>query len=128
MGFIGSGNKEAQVLADALHKANEEYLLENKSPSRKVNELDNRGSHFFLAKYWAEALSEQGDNKKLRDTFKPVAEQLNAQEQTILKQLIDAQGKAVDLGGYFELDNKKATAAMRPSEAFNSIINKLIQA
>ncbi|MCX7545143.1 NADP-dependent isocitrate dehydrogenase [Marinicella gelatinilytica] len=123
-----TGNEDAQVLADALHKANEEYLLTNKSPSRKVNELDNRGSHFYLAKYWAEALSEQNDSKKLKDTFKPVAEKLNAQEQTILQQLVDAQGKAVDLGGYFEPNDDKAAAAMRPSEALNEIINDLIKA
>ena len=123
-----TGNKEAQVLADALHKANEEYLLTNKSPSRKVNELDNRGSHFYLAKYWAEALAEQTESKSLQDTFKRVAEQLNDQEETILQQLVDAQGQAVDLGGYFEPDNNKAAAAMRPSEAFNNVINNLLKA
>jgi len=123
-----TGNKEAQVLADALHKANEEYLLKNKSPSRKVNELDNRGSHFYLAKFWAEALAEQNDSQKLKETFKPVAEQLNAQQDTILQQLIDAQGQPVDLGGYFEPDNNKAAAAMRPSDALNNIINALIKA
>jgi isocitrate dehydrogenase len=123
-----TGNKEAQVLADALHKANEEYLLKNKSPSRKVNELDNRGSHFYLAKYWAEALAEQQDSPKLQEVFKSVAEQLNSEEVTILKQLIDAQGQAVDLGGYFEPDNDKAAAAMRPSDALNAIINGLIKA
>lgn len=123
-----TGNKDAQVLADALHKANEEYLLKNKSPSRKVNELDNRGSHFYLAKYWAEALAEQQDSQQLQKVFKTVAEQLNNQEETILKQLIDVQGQAVDLGGYFEPDNDKAAAAMRPSEALNTIINGLIKA
>ncbi len=121
-------NKDAQVLADALHKANEEYLLTNKSPSRKVNELDNRGSHFYLAKYWAEALAEQTDSPSLQAAFKPVAEQLNAQQDKILQQLIDAQGQSVDLGGYFEPDNDKAAAAMRPSEALNTIINGLIKA
>ncbi|KAA3647642.1 MAG: NADP-dependent isocitrate dehydrogenase [Proteobacteria bacterium] len=123
-----TNNKEAQVLADALHKANEEYLLSNKSPSRKVNELDNRGSHFYLAKYWAEALAKQEDSAKLQNTFKPVAAQLNQQEDIILQQLLDAQGKAVDLGGYFEPDNNKAAAAMRPSESLNAIINDLFKA
>jgi isocitrate dehydrogenase len=122
-----TGNKDAQVLADALHKANEEYLLKNKSPSRKVNELDNRGSHFYLAKFWAEALAEQTDSQQLQNTFKPVAEQLNAHKDTILQQLIDAQGDAVELGGYFEPDNDKAAAAMRPSVALNKIINSLIK-
>ena len=91
-----TGNSRAKVLADALDKANAKFLDTNKSPSRKVNELDNRGSHYFLARYWAEALVTQSDDAELREKFAPIAAELAAQETTIISELNDAQGAALD--------------------------------
>ena len=98
------------------------YLSENKSPSRKVNELDNRGSHFYVAMYWAAALAEQAVDKALAEQFAPVADALAENEQAILAELAAAQGAAVDIGGYYHPDDDKATAAMRPSPLLNQII------
>ncbi|GLQ72816.1 NADP-dependent isocitrate dehydrogenase [Vibrio penaeicida] len=118
-----AGNKKAQVLADALDKATGEFLDKNKSPSRKVGELDNRGSHFYLASYWAKALAEQSDDVELSAQFGPIAKQMAEGEETIVKQLNDAQGVAGELGGYFAPVDAKASVLMRPSELLNSIVD-----
>ena len=117
-----SGNTKARVLAKALDKANAAFLENNKAPSRKVNELDNRGSHFYLAMYWAEALAAQTEDADLAAKFAPLAESLASQEATILKELIDCQGSAVDIGGYYHPDDEKASAAMRPSATLNAAL------
>ena len=117
-------NKQAQVLADALHVANGLYLSENKSPSRKVNEPDNRASHFYLTKYWAEAMAAQTDDAGLQAKFAPLAKALAEKEAEIAQDLIDAQGAAVDIGGYFEPNDSLAEKAMRPSDAFNALIDQ----
>lgn len=121
-----TGNNQATVLAKALDSANAKFLDTNKSPSRKVNELDNRGSHYYLARYWAEALVAQSDDEQLRNKFAPVAEALISQEATITSELIDAQGDSVDIGGYFHPNAELVAAAMRPSETFNAILNSII--
>lgn len=113
---------KAQVLADTLDVANGVFLDENKSPSRKVNELDNRGSHFFLCLYWAEALAEQTDDLELQSAFQGMAKELRANETAIVAQLNEAQGEGVDLGGYYLMDDGKVSAAMRPSAIFNAVL------
>ncbi len=117
-----TSNKKAKVLADALDAATEKLLQENKSPSRKVKELDNRGSHFYLAMYWARALANQTGDAELQARFSPVAEKLEAEEQKILAELNEVQGASVDIGGYYHMDDAKASAVMRPSATLNSII------
>lgn len=117
------GNKKALVLSEALDKATEEFLEKDKSPSRKVNELDNRGSHFYLALYWAEALSEQTEDSDLKAHFTKVARQLKDNEQQILQELIEAQGHPVDIGGYYKPEEAKVTNAMRPSQTLNNILS-----
>lgn len=117
------GNKKALVLSEALDKATEEFLEKDKSPSRKVNELDNRGSHFYLALYWAEALSEQTEDSDLKAHFTKVARQLKDNEQQILQELIEAQGHPVDIGGYYKPEESKVTNAMRPSQTLNNILS-----
>ncbi len=117
-----TGNSKAQVLADALNAAIGVFLDENKSPSRKVNELDNRGSHFYLALFWAEALAAQSADAELQAEFSPIAKSLRDNETKIVNELNDAQGSQVDLGGYYLLDEGKAVAAMRPSETLTSIL------
>ena len=118
-------NAKAQVLADTLNQAIGTFLRENKSPSRKVNELDNRGSHFYLSLFWAEALAEQESDSELRDQFSPLARTLRAQEEEIVHELNTAQGSPIDLGGYFLPDEEKATASMRPSKLFNAALSSL---
>ncbi len=120
-----TNNQQAKVLAAALDDANERYLSENKSPSRKVNELDNRGSQYYLTKYWAKALSVQNEDAILNAKFKQVFEQLKQNEAAILQELLDAQGTAVEIGGYFEPNNQLAEAAMRPSATLNGIIDSI---
>jgi isocitrate dehydrogenase len=120
-----NGNAKAQVLADTLDAATGKFLDENKSPSRKVNELDNRGSHFYLTLYWAQALAAQSDDAELQALFAPIAEELTAQEQTIVEELNAAQGVSKDVGGYFQPNDELAFAAMRPSETFNAVLAKL---
>ena len=115
-------NKKAKVLSETLDEATSKFLDENKSPSRKVGELDNRGSHFYLAMYWAVALAAQNDDLELKETFKPVAEQLMKAEKTIVTELNDAQGHTVNIGGYYAPSEKLASKAMRPSETFNNIL------
>ena len=118
-------NTQAAVLADALDKATEKLLAEGKSPSRKVGEIDNRGSHFYLASYWAEELAAQSEDAALAETFRPVAEALAAEAATIDQELIDNQGSAVDLGGYYNPSDEKTSDVMRPSSKFNEIIDGL---
>jgi isocitrate dehydrogenase len=112
----------ARVLGATLDDATTQYLLTNKSPSRKVNELDNRGSHFYLAMYWARALAAQTDDAGLAERFKPVAEALATNESKIVDELIAAQGSAVDIGGYYLPSPELAAKAMRPSATLNQII------
>ncbi|BDU36800.1 NADP-dependent isocitrate dehydrogenase [Vibrio nigripulchritudo] len=118
-----TGNKKAQVLADALDKATGEFLDNNKSPSRKVGELDNRGSHFYLASYWAKALAEQSDDAELSTQFGPIAKQMAENEDAIVKQLNDAQGVVGELGGYYAPEDAKAAPLMRPSDLLNGIVD-----
>ena len=120
-----TANEKAKVLAAALDKANGMFLNNNKSPSRKTGELDIRGSHFYLAMYWAQALAEQTDNKELQEIFTPIAEQLADNEEKIVEELNAAQGKAVDIGGYYRPNREKAAQVMRPSAALNAVINSL---
>lgn len=118
------GTAKAAVLADALDAATERLLDENKSPSRKVNEIDNRGSHFFLALAWAEALAQQTEDSELAAVFAPVAAALSEQADAINAELLAVQGAPADLGGYYQ-PGDKAVAVMRPSAAFNEIIDGL---
>ena len=118
-------NAKAQVLADTLNQAIGTFLRENKSPSRKVNELDNRGSHFYLSLFWAEALAEQESDSGLHDQFSPLARTLRAQEDEIVHELNTAQGSPIDLGGYFLPNEERATASMRPSKLFNAALSSL---
>ncbi len=118
-------NARAQVLADALDAATGKFLDTNKSPSRKVGELDNRGSHFYLAMYWAEALAAQDKDADLKARFTPVAAAMNEQEATIVEELNAAQGPAVDVGGYYRPDPALAAKAMRPSATLNGIIDSI---
>jgi len=117
-----NNNQKAQVLADCLDQATEQLLLNGKSPSRKVKELDNRGSHFYLALYWAKALADQEEDEELKATFMGLAQTLEENETKIVEELNRAQGVALDLGGYFHPNEKKVEAAMRPSVTLNKII------
>tara|TARA_B110000503_G_C7097782_1_gene392414 strand:- start:232 stop:1464 length:1233 start_codon:yes stop_codon:yes gene_type:complete len=117
-----SGNKHAKMLAECLDQATEQLLLNGKSPSRKVNELDNRGSHFYLALYWAKALAAQNENEELKAAFMGLAHKLESNEEQIVKELNEAQGGAVDIGGYYHPNETKVEQAMRPSATFNEII------
>jgi len=118
-----SNNKKAQILADTLDQATGKFLDSNKSPSRKVGELDNRGSHFYLALYWAEALAAQTEYKDLQARFAKLAKELGANEARIVKELNAAQGRPVDIGGYYFPDAKLAAKAMRPSATFNAAMD-----
>ncbi|WP_237221081.1 NADP-dependent isocitrate dehydrogenase [Rothia nasimurium] len=120
-----TGNASAQVLADTLDKATGTFLNENKSPSRRVGEIDNRGSHFYLAKFWAEELAAQGEDADLAAKFAPVAEALAANEEKIVAELLDAQGSPADLGGYYKPEEAKASAVMRPSATLNDVVDGL---
>ncbi len=118
-----TGNARARVVAAALNDANGRYLAENKSPSRKVNELDNRGSTFYLAMFWARALANLGDDAELAARFAPVADALEASEDKIVAELNAAQGSPVDIGGYYYPDDALAAKAMRPSSTLNAVID-----
>lgn len=118
-------NKKARVLGEALDKATEKLLTERKSPSRKVNELDNRGSHFYLAMFWAQNLAAQSEDADLKSHFTAVAEELAANEAVIVKELNDAQGVAIDMEGYYLPNEAKLAQVMRPSATLNAIIAKL---
>ena len=119
------GNAKAQVLADTLDVANTKFLAENKSPSRKVHELDNRGSHFYLALYWAEALAAQDADAELKARFAPLAHALSVNEAKIVDELNSVQGRAMDIGGYYRPDEELAFKAMRPSTTFNAALAAL---
>src|SRR3954452_25605065 len=118
-------NPRAKVLATTLDAATGELLENGKSPQRKVHQLDNRGSHFYLALYWAQALANQSDDTELAEAFKPLAARLAGAEEKIVGELDAAQGESVDLGGYYFVDREKATAVMRPSETFNAALETL---
>ena len=120
-----TGNPGAKVLGESLDKATETFLNENRSPGRKLGTIDNRGSHFYLALYWAEELAAQTDNAELADDFKPLAEALRANEQQIVDELLAVQGDPADIGGYFRPDEEKVTAIMRPSKTFNQALAAL---
>ena len=123
---VSTGNTKAQVLADTLDAATGKFLDTNKSPSRRVGELDNRGSHFYLGMYWAQALAEQTSDADLQESFTGVAQALTKQEEKIVAELNAAQGPSVDINGYFFADTKLAEKAMRPSETLNTILSALL--
>ncbi|MER0478548.1 NADP-dependent isocitrate dehydrogenase [Streptomyces sp. Edi2] len=120
-----TGNARAQVLADTLDRATGTFLNENKSPSRKLGGIDNRGSHFYLALYWAQELAKQTDDTQLAEAFAALAKTLTEQEQTIVDELIAVQGSPADIGGYFQPSVAKASAVMRPSKALNQALATL---
>ncbi len=120
-----TGNSQAQVLADTLDRATGTFLNENKSPARRVGQIDNRGSHFFLARYWAQELAAQTDDPQLASDFAPLAEKLTEQEETITAELIGVQGSPVDIGGYYHPDEAKASAVMTPSTTLNDALASL---
>ncbi len=118
-------NQRALVLSETLDEATSKFLDENKSPSRKVNEIDNRGSHFYLALYWAQALANQSKDEDLKSVFEEVAKHLSETEAQINQELLAAQGSPVDIGGYYMPDDDKANEAMRPSKTLNGILDQL---
>ena len=120
-----TGNVKAGILSETLDAATSTFLLKDKSPSRKCGELDNRGSHFYLALYWAQELASQDKDSELKNIFSRVAEELSSNEKTIIDELNGAQGKPINIGGYYFPNEKLASRAMRPSSVFNSIINGL---
>ena len=120
-----TGNKKAKVLAAALDEATEKLLEEKKSPARKLGYIGNRGSHFFLALYWAQALTKQTTDQEIQSIFKPVASALEENETQIAQKFIDVQGSPVDIGGYYLPDEEKASYAMRPCTTFNNILSSL---
>jgi isocitrate dehydrogenase len=120
-----ANNRAAKILADTLDRANAKFLESNKSPARKVGEIDNRGSHFYLALYWAQALAEQTEDKNLAAKFSTIAKQMADHEAKIAGELIAAQGKPVDIGGYYHPDDQRASRAMRPSQTLNAIVDAI---
>jgi len=122
---INNNNEKAKVLSETLGAAIGKFLDENKSPSRKKMEIDNRGSHFYLALFWAEALAAQDKDGELKAQFGPVAKSMRGNEKMITQELIDCQGKQVDIGGYYHPDPQKLSTALRPSTTFNNILSEL---
>ncbi|NVK51645.1 MAG: NADP-dependent isocitrate dehydrogenase [Flavobacteriaceae bacterium] len=120
-----TNNEEALILAETLDEATDKFLDNKKSPSRKVGELDNRGSHFYLATYWAEALANQTKNLQLKERFSLIAKELIANEATIVNELNTAQGTPINIGGYYQPNDEQTVKAMRPSKTFNTILNSL---
>lgn len=120
-----TGNARAQVLADTLDEATAQFLENNKSPSRKVGELDNRGSHFYLAMYWAQAVAKQTEDTELKERFEGLAKALTENEAAIVDELNKAQGVAVDIAGYYQPDAELVAKAMRPSTLFNNALASL---
>ncbi|MDL1913388.1 MAG: NADP-dependent isocitrate dehydrogenase [Bergeyella sp.] len=118
-------NPKAKILAETLDQANAKFMDNDKSPTRKIGEIDNRGSHFYLALYWAEALANQKSDRSLAETFEPVAKRLKEKENTINAELIEAQGKKQDIGGYYHPNREKTSQSMRPSKTFNYIIDMI---
>ena len=119
-----NNNSAAQALAETLDSATGKLLMENKSPSRKVGEIDNRGSHFYLSLYWAQALADQNDSKALKELFSPLAIALAENEETIMDELNSVQGVPVEIGGYYRPDSELCTQAMRPSATLNTLIDQ----
>ena len=119
------GVAKAKVLADTLDAATGKFLENDRSPGRKLGTIDNRGSHIYLALYWAQALAAQTADAELQAQFKPIAEELTANEAKIVAELIAVQGKPVEVGGYYKPDTAKANAALRPSATFNAILAKV---
>ncbi|MCB1087730.1 MAG: NADP-dependent isocitrate dehydrogenase, partial [Verrucomicrobiae bacterium] len=117
------GNAKAKVLADTLDAATGKFLIEDKSPTRSVGGIDNRGSHFYLCLYWAQALASQDADADLKAEFAPIAEALASQEEAIVAELLAVQGQPVDIGGYYHPDDAKTGAAMRPSGVWNGVID-----
>merc|ERR1712061_737188 len=124
-GDLGEKNSKAKVMAAALDKAVGSFLTANKNPSRKVKEIDNRGSHYWVARYWADELSQQNDDTNLKAAYTEASKALADNEATILKDLIKCQGEKMDLGGYYRVDKEKCDKLMNPSETLNGIIAKL---
>jgi isocitrate dehydrogenase len=120
-----TGNARAKLLADTLDRATGRVLEERRSPSRKVGELDNRGSHFYLALYWARELADQTEDAELAQTFAPLADRLQADEQKIVDELNGVQGSPVDIAGYYHPDPERTASAMRPSATFNEALSTL---
>ena len=120
-----ANNQAAKILADSLDQANAKFLESNKSPARKVGEIDNRGSHFYLALYWAQALAQQTQDKNLAARFVKIAKEMADNEAKIATELLGAQGKPVDVGGYYHPDDAKASRAMRPSQTLNAIVDAI---
>jgi isocitrate dehydrogenase len=125
--FLGekNNNKKALILAETLDQATDKFLDNKKSPSRIVGEIDNRGSHFYIAMYWAEALAEQNENKELKESFSKVAQLLKDNETKIIKELNEGQGSAVNIGGYYMPNEDLINDSMRPSKTFNTILTKI---
>jgi isocitrate dehydrogenase len=120
-----ANNPRAKILAETLDKATATFLEENKSPARRVGQIDNRGSHFYLALYWAEELAKQKEDPDLAGSFSRLAKRLRDEEQTINEELLAVQGKPVDIGGYYRPDPEKTSAVMRPSKTFNEALEML---
>ena len=123
---VKTNNSKADVLSKTLNEANTTFLTNDNSPSRKVGELDNRGSHFYLAMYWAEALASQNEDKELKDTFSPLAKILTENKEAIVSQLNNAQGSAVELGGYYYPNPEKVAVAMQPSKLLNEALSSIV--
>jgi isocitrate dehydrogenase len=119
------GVAKAKVLADTLDEATGKFLENDRSPGRKLGTIDNRGSHFYLALYWAQALAAQTADAELQAQFKPIAEEFTTQESRIVSELLAVQGKSVEIGGYYLPDEAKAKSALRPSATFNAILSKV---
>ena len=120
-----TSNKKALVLSEALDKATEKLLLENKSPARKLGQIDNRGSHFYIALYWADELAKQNDDKELKEEFTKIAKELSSEAENIDHQLISAQGNPVDIDGYYFADEQLSEKAMRPSSCLNKLLSEI---
>ena len=118
-------NPKALVLSEALDQATEKFLQNDKSPARRIGQIDNRGSHFYLAMYWAEALAAQTKDTELQAIFAPIAKELEEDEAKINAELIGAQGKPQDIGGYYQPNPELTSKAMRPSATFNAILAKI---
>jgi len=118
-------NRRAKILADTLDRATGKVLENGRSPSRKTGELDNRGSHFYLALYWAQELAGQADDGELASAFAPLAERLAADEEQIVSELADVQGEPVEIGGYYRPDVDAVAGAMRPSATLNAALETL---
>jgi len=120
-----TGNARARILGETLDAATGQLLENDKSPARRLGQIDNRGSHFHLALYWAQALAAQTDDAELAARFAPIAAELSANEDTIVAELLAVQGKPADIGGYYSPDPAKAEAVMRPSQTFNAAIDAI---